>query len=126
MQSDKPKRTEEDSALYKLAVQAEEDSNKWFGDTTGGSVTHYALALAGEVGEFCNIIKKIERGSLDIRDAKTRYALSEELADTFTYLLCLAGRMHIDLEQLYYHKRGINESRFSLERQKREAKKNES
>ncbi len=64
----------------------------------------WACALAGEVGEACNIIKKIRRGDFEPHpdgygdgydDAKV--ALAKELADVITYCDLLAEVLHIDL-----------------------------
>lgn len=108
--------------LAELSVQCVDDSNRWFGDTAGTSVPHHSLALAGEVGEFCNIVKKIERGSLSLDDARTRYDLAMELTDVLVYVLNLAGMMNIDLEKSYELVRSNNEKRFMAERALREAK----
>lgn len=113
------------SHTYKLEKQALEDSERWFGDKgIQNSVPHTALALCGEVGEVANLIKKIERGSLDIRSAKVRHELSMELADVYTYLIVISGQLNLDLERAYEVKRGINETRFMLQRAEREAKIN--
>lgn len=105
-----------------LAQQCVEDSERWFGDVAAAhSVVHHALALAGEVGEFCNIVKKIDRGSLKYSDAKTRVDLAMELTDVYVYLLNLAGMLDIDLEKSYEIVRGQNETRFMAARAEREA-----
>jgi len=104
-----------------LAKQCVEDSERWFGDVDAHhSVPHHALALAGEVGEFCNIVKKIDRGSLLFSDAKTRVDLAMELTDVYVYLLNLAGLLDIDLERSYEVVRGKNETRFMEQRKARE------
>jgi NTP pyrophosphatase (non-canonical NTP hydrolase) len=51
-------------------------------------------AMAGECGEACNVVKKIDRdGMTDERVA----ALAKELADVVTYADLLAARFGIDL-----------------------------
>lgn len=58
------------------------------------SPTDWACALAGEVGEACNLIKKMRRGdNIDLN------AVAEELADVMIYLDLLSARLGIDLEQ---------------------------
>lgn len=107
-----------------LAKQCVEDSERWFGDSTiVHSVPHHALAMAGEVGEFCNIVKKIDRGSLTFSDAATRYNLAMELTDVYVYLLNLAGLLDIDLEESYKLVRAANEKRFMAQRAQRERQK---
>jgi NTP pyrophosphatase (non-canonical NTP hydrolase) len=51
-------------------------------------VVYYANALAGETGEFCNLIKKLIRGDKYDRDGKTEltpYHICHELADIIIY-----------------------------------------
>lgn len=112
------------SEFGKLSKQCVEDSQRWFGDTGAHkSLAHHTLALAGEVGEFANIVKKIDRGSLDIRDATVRYDLAMELTDVFTYMLNIAGLLNVDLSKSYMHVRANNEKRFIEERKIREEKR---
>ena len=80
--------------------------------TPVSKVRFLALALAGEVGELCNLIKKNWRGDskasvIELRalprteDMMERtYAenLRKEMADVYIYLLMLADEMQIDLE----------------------------
>lgn len=56
------------------------------------SPTDWATALAGEIGEACNLIKKRRRGE-DVADE----AIAHELADAVTYIDLLAARLGIDL-----------------------------
>lgn len=112
------------SALAVLAQEAGADSKKWFGDLPiAHSIPHHALALAGEVGEFANIVKKIERGSLGMSDANVRHSMAMELTDIFTYTLNLAYCLGIDLDKAYKLKRAENDRRFTEERRKREGKR---
>lgn len=112
----------EPSNTYKLSLQCLQDGERWFGDVPNiaQGLGHHSLALAGEVGEFCNIVKKIDRHSLDINDASTRYKLAMELTDAYIYILNLAGIIHIDLERSYEVKRTENNKRFLDERENRE------
>lgn len=117
---------ETDSTMVRLAKQCAEDSERWFGDGhTVRSIPHHTLGLVGEVGEFADIVKKIERGSASIGDARTRYALVHELTGAFIYLLNLAALLHVDLEEAYKYIRAENEKRFMEERRKRESKPHE-
>lgn len=116
---DKKREPLQPTLLGNLARQCGEDSDRWFGDMNAHNIAHHSLGLAGEVGEFCNIVKKIDRGSLDIRDASTRYQLMMELTDAFVYTLNLADLLHIDLGHSYAHVRGLNEKRFMEERERR-------
>jgi NTP pyrophosphatase (non-canonical NTP hydrolase) len=58
------------------------------------SPTDWATALAGEVGELCNLIKKMRRG-----DAIPLQSVSDEIADVAIYLDLLAARLGINLEE---------------------------
>lgn len=69
-----------------------------------------AVALAGEVGEFANITKKIARGDFSLDAAKS--SLAAELADVFIYVLKLSGQLGIDLESEFRTKIARNEHRF--------------
>jgi NTP pyrophosphatase (non-canonical NTP hydrolase) len=108
------------SRTAELSRQCISDSERWFPDTAH-SILHYALSLGGEVGEFQNILKKIDRGSLSMRDAAVRYKLAMELTDVYVYTLNLAGVLGIDLEKSYEIVRAANDKRFTKERQEREA-----
>ncbi|MCG8585955.1 MAG: hypothetical protein MI757_14705 [Pirellulales bacterium] len=57
----------------------------------------WAVALAGEVGELCNLIKKMRRGD----DLGSPWdAVAEELADIVTYVDLLASHLHFNLEDV--------------------------
>lgn len=74
-----------------------------FQDTRSWSLSDWGCALAGEVGEACNFIKKIKRleGKEDTNSRKERKALkkelSKELADVFCYLDLISTELSIDL-----------------------------
>ncbi len=71
------------------------------------SMQYWCLALAGEIGELCNLVKK------EIRDRVTlREQISEEMADILIYLCMLANSMEVDLEKEYYRKQEKNVLRF--------------
>lgn len=71
---------------------------------------HLAVCLAGEVGEFCNILKKVVRGDFSWNESK--HALSEELADIFIYLIKISNQTGIDLESEVLKKIEKNKTRF--------------
>lgn len=70
-------------------------------------LTYWTTALAGEVGELCNMIKKlqrVERGGIDggsSYSAKdiSREMLKEEIGGIVIYLDLLASLLEIDLEE---------------------------
>lgn len=59
-------------------------------------LSQWSNAAAGEMGEACNVIKKIERGDFPLDDI-TKEMLGKEVADVVTYLDLLAARAGIDL-----------------------------
>lgn len=74
-----------------------------------------AVALAGEVGEFSNLVKKVWR-ELDHNgktpDEEMMKKLREELVDVFIYVITLSENLNLDLEKGYFEKMKINEERF--------------
>ena len=60
----------------------------------------WACALAGEVGELCNLIKKEFRGL----DKVSRRSIEDEIADVAIYLDLLAARYKIDLSYVICRK----------------------
>lgn len=67
-----------------------------------GSITlaYRGNELAGEVGEACNIIKKLERQRLGLRGSRaTKEALAGELADVLICLDLIAMQADIDLDE---------------------------
>ncbi len=51
----------------------------------------WCLAIAGEAGELCNLVKKVERG--DFTMESQRQAILEEVADVITYCDLLMTQM---------------------------------
>lgn len=60
-------------------------------------LTFWAVGLAGEVGEACNVIKKYERGD-DLPNFDTM--LADELGDSLMHLCLLASHLGIDLMEV--------------------------
>lgn len=62
-------------------------------------LTFFGVELAGECGEACNIIKKIEREKLGLRGSRaTVEMLAEELADIVIVASLCAISAGVDLE----------------------------
>jgi NTP pyrophosphatase (non-canonical NTP hydrolase) len=62
------------------------------------TVTYRATELAGELGEACNVIKKLERERLGIRGSRdTVEHLAEELADILICVDLIAMDYGVDL-----------------------------
>jgi NTP pyrophosphatase (non-canonical NTP hydrolase) len=100
------------SELALLAKQCEEDSARWFPGRTEHNLPFYVLALAGEVGELANVVKKIERGSLNPKDAAVKRMLDMEATDVLIYLLNIFAVLGVDPLKSYNNVRQLNEQRF--------------
>jgi NTP pyrophosphatase (non-canonical NTP hydrolase) len=72
------------------------------------------LALAGEVGELANLVKRTRRTTLKGSEVDPAWieAMKLETADVLAYLLKLSNVMRWDLEALYREKMSRNEARF--------------
>jgi NTP pyrophosphatase (non-canonical NTP hydrolase) len=95
--------------LAMLAKDSHTDSLRWFPDTAF-DLGHHALALCGEVGEVANVVKKLQRGSLE--EGEARDLLKSELADVFIYLLNCTAILKINLGLAYIDKQRFNQERF--------------
>ena len=104
------------SSLREIQVREHEDTSHYFPDGPG-SLTYLATALAGEVGEACNEIKKYERGDFENHPDRTpeqvlKDRLEGELPDILIYLVMLATRVGVDLESAYEKKKRFNDDRY--------------
>lgn len=61
------------------------------------SDAQWLQAIVGELGEYANLRKKVDRGDITMAEAKRM--LADELADVVTYLDLLANNLGIDLGQ---------------------------
>lgn len=62
------------------------------------SLAFLGNGLAGEVGEACNVIKKLERERMGMKGSRsTPDRLAEELSDALIYMFIIAAREGIDL-----------------------------
>lgn len=69
------------------------------------SLSDWGVALAGEVGELCNVIKKLNRIAGDIqsknngKESELRTQLKMEIGDSFVYLDLIAQRAGLHLDE---------------------------
>ena len=70
------------------AAHAKSDGSDW-------SPAQWLQAVVGELGEYANLRKKVERGDYTIDEAKP--LLADELADVVIYLDILSAQLGIDL-----------------------------
>lgn len=71
------------------------------------SIQYWCLALAGEVGELCNLVKKETRNRVTLKEK-----ITEEMADILIYLCMMANSLEVDLEEEYHRKQKKNIQRF--------------
>jgi NTP pyrophosphatase (non-canonical NTP hydrolase) len=76
---------------------------------------YLVVALAGEIGEFANTIKKISRDFENLNQLMSderKNALIEELVDCFIYIIITANLLNVNLEEEYMRKLEKNKQRF--------------
>lgn len=64
-------------------------------DGSDWSPNDWAVAMVGEAGEACNVLKKVRRGDLTLEEAMPK--LEQEFADVIIYMDLLAKRVGINL-----------------------------
>ena len=77
--------------------------HRWHGDKPW-RLADWAVALSGEVGELCNVIKKLKRiedgvQHIGLDEDALRVEIGRECADVFLYLDLLAAHAGIDLSE---------------------------
>lgn len=76
------------------------------------------IGLFGEIGEFANLIKKLNiemeksENTLDSKFSDAQNGLSEELIDSFIYLLRIATHLDLDIESVYLNKLAVNREKY--------------
>jgi len=80
------------------------------------SPKNLSMALAGESGELLELFQwlKEEESFRENMDEKTYEKVKEELADIFIYLVRIADRLDIDLEEVAYRKIEINKAKYPV------------
>lgn len=94
--------------LEDIQRRALADSKAWFPDVHRSdhhAVVHFALGIAGEVGELVNLVKKVNRGSTTFADEMVK--IQHEAADVLIYLMDIAETLGIDLAAAVEAKRAI-------------------
>lgn len=81
-------------------------------DGSDWSLGEWSNAVLGELGEAANLIKKLQRGDLELET--TKQDLADELADVVTYLDILAFRAGIDLGEATGDKWDVVSARIGL------------
>lgn len=87
-----------ENAVYSTLRSANKARQLQWDGSGAITATYQATELAGEVGEACNVIKKLERERLGLVGSRdTVEHLAEELADSVIVLDLIAQRYGIDL-----------------------------
>lgn len=91
--------------INELSKANKERCEEVFHSINSWSPADWACALAGEVGECCNIVKKLKRLETNTNTSKDPQTKSEaikligkEIADTIIYADLLATRLGLNLE----------------------------
>ncbi len=79
-----------------MKIRSFQQYNDQRNNTPHWDLPRWGNALAGEVGELCNIIKKIDRDG--DQEGKLLISLYGELGDVMSYLCMLSTRAGIDLQ----------------------------
>ncbi|MCB5288036.1 MAG: hypothetical protein LHW64_09555 [Candidatus Cloacimonetes bacterium] len=106
-----------------LKKQVAQDESIGFPVKFSNSIAKYdqltkdLVGLFGEIGEFSNIVKKIniklskqDQYEFDIELAEK--GLKEELTDTFIYILRIAAILNVDIEKEVIKKMEVNAKRY--------------
>jgi len=95
-----------------IARQAEWDPDSQL------TLSYRGNELAGEVGEACNKIKKLERERMGLRGTRTTLAeAAEELADVVICTDLIAMQLGIDLARAIEEKFNATSEKYGLETQ---------
>ena len=101
--------------LTKLREANAARQDEWENATDKLSLSYLGNALAGELGEACNIIKKIEREQIGLRGSRASVeALGEELADVVIYMDLLCTKCNIDLAEAIKSKFNKTSEKYGL------------
>jgi len=82
------------------------NKKRGFEDTT---IPELFMYLSEEVGEVAKAARQVTKMHVD--DNSEKKELAHEMADVLSYILDLANRFDVDLEQAFWEKEEINEKR---------------
>ncbi len=87
------------------------------------SPKNLSMALAGEAGELLEIFQWLSEDESKNLDLIKLKSVKEELADIQIYLIRLADKLAIDIEQSVLEKIEINKQKYPIDRVKGKSKK---
>ena len=98
-----------DSLTFNQLRKALSERGEGYAGVYDWSPTDWGCAAAGEMGELCNLLKKMRRGThVELKD------VAYEIADTVMYLDLLAARLGIELDLAVREKFNIVSERLGL------------
>jgi len=101
--------------MLAILRQANEQRQKEWDVNNVITIEYRGNELAGEVGEACNLIKKLARERLGIKGSKTtKYELAEELADVVICVDLIAMQLGIDLSYAIEQKFNSTSAKYNL------------
>lgn len=96
--------------LLAIQLQCIQDNQAWFPEVAH-DLGHHIIGAIGELGEFANIVKKIDRGDLEMNE-EVYAQMCMEIVDFFIYTVACATILNFDLAMGYHQKREYNVQRF--------------
>lgn len=87
------------------------------------SPKNLSMALAGEAGELLDVFQWLTEAESHNLDARTKALAQEEMADVLLYLLRLADKLNINLEEAAEAKIKLNAVKYPVEASKGNADK---
>lgn len=88
----------EDYVKERHRIFNDQDANKECMNINWGS-----LSLGGEVGEFQNLVKKVNRDDAGIITSERIYEMKDELGDILWYFLFVCDILKLDPEDVMQH-----------------------
>lgn len=93
---------------YQAYIHALESQHGWL----DVDLIHNCFLMGEEVGELFKAIRKHQKYfAQSTTDQESKTAVEEELVDVFNYLLALANRLDINMEEAFRHKNARNQLR---------------
>lgn len=100
---------------FDLLRNANETRQREWDPTDAITLAYRGNELAGEVGEACNVIKKLERERIGLRGSRvTKEQLAEELADAIICIDLIAMQAGISLNKAVVDKFNATSDKYGL------------
>jgi len=100
----------EDYVKERHRIFNEQDANKECMNLNWGS-----LSLSGEIGEFCNLVKKIMRDDDGDITSIRKLQMKDELGDIFWYMLFVCDILKLNPEDVFEYNLQKLKKRYNIE-----------